>query len=81
MYITRPLKAIYAEAELSAKSSCKNDLQVRQQGARSVVHTVKLYNLDAILAVSYRVRSSRGTQFRRWTTERRGEAPPDPARR
>ncbi|MEY4976948.1 MAG: hypothetical protein RIQ97_2143, partial [Pseudomonadota bacterium] len=71
--ITLHLKAMYAEAELSAESTCKDDLQVRQEGARSVRRTVKLYNLDAILAVGYRVRSSRGTQFRRWATERLSE--------
>lgn len=71
--ITLHLKAVYAEAELSVESTCKDDLQVRQEGARSVRRTVKLYNLDAILAVGYRVRSSRGTQFRRWATERLSE--------
>ncbi|MGD0587125.1 MAG: virulence RhuM family protein, partial [Oryzomonas sp.] len=43
------------------------------EGAREVGRTRKLYNLPAIIAVGYRVRSHRGTQFRRWATERLNE--------
>ncbi len=38
------------------------------EGARQVERLVDHYNLDAILAVGYRVRSNRGTQFRQWAT-------------
>lgn len=68
--ITLHLKAIYEEGELSEPATCKDYLQVRQEGTRQVERTLRHYNLDAILAVGYRVRSSRGTQFRIWATQR-----------
>ena len=71
--VTQHLKAIFAEGELSAEATCKDDLQVRIEGGRQVQRMVRYYRLEAILAVGYRVRSVRGTQFRRWATERLGE--------
>lgn len=71
--ITLHLKAIYAEGELNEGVTCKDYLQVRQEGSRQVSRTLRHYNLDAVLAVGYRVRSLRGTQFRQWATERLGE--------
>ncbi len=68
--ITLHLKALYAEGEISPAATCKSYLQVRPEGERQVRRNVKFYNLDAILAVGYRVRSARGTQFRRWATDR-----------
>ncbi|MEW5927045.1 MAG: virulence RhuM family protein [Gemmatimonadota bacterium] len=68
--ITQHLKALYEEGEIDEEATCKEYLQVRQEGAREVRRSVKHYSLDAILAVGYRVRSVRGTQFRRWATER-----------
>lgn len=68
--ITLHLKALYAEGEIALEATCKSYLQVRSEGLRQVRRSVKFYNLDAILAVGYRVRSARGTQFRRWATER-----------
>ncbi len=68
--ITLHIKAIYEEAELAEEATCKDYLQVRQEGARQVTRNLKHYNLDVILAVGYRVRSHRGTQFRQWATER-----------
>ena len=68
--ITLHLKALYAEGEIATEATCKSYLQVRAEGERQVRRTLKFYNLDAILAVGYRVRSVRGTQFRRWATER-----------
>jgi hypothetical protein len=44
------------------EATCKDYLQVRAEGARSVQRSLKLYSLDAILAVGYRVRSPCGTQ-------------------
>ena len=67
--ITLHLKALYSEREIVSEATCKSYLQVRSEGDRLVRRTVKFYNLDAILAVGYRVRSPRGTQFRRWATE------------
>lgn len=66
--ITQHLKAIYAEGELEETATCKDYLQVRQEGERSVSRQAKHYRLEAILAVGYRVRSARGTEFRRWAT-------------
>jgi hypothetical protein len=68
--ITLHVKTIYEEGEADESATCKDYLQVRQEGGREVRRTVKYYNLDVILAVGYRVRSHRGTQFRRWATER-----------
>lgn len=68
--ITLHLQSVYADGELDEEATCKEYLQVQKEGERQVRRTVKYYNLDAILSVGYRVRSSRGTQFRRWATER-----------
>jgi hypothetical protein len=46
---------------------------VRREGPREVEREIEHYSLDLILAVGYRVRSERGTQFRRWATERLSE--------
>src|ERR1700678_2521261 len=64
------LRAIYDERELSEQATIKRYLIVREEGKRQVSREVLHYNLEAILAVGYRVRSHRGTQFRRWATER-----------
>jgi len=64
------LKAIYAEGELEEAATIKSYLIVRMEGSRQVSREVLHYNLPAILAVGYRVRSPRGTQFRQWATAR-----------
>jgi hypothetical protein len=66
--ITIHLQGIYADAELLERATCKEYLQVRREGNRDVKRSLKHYNLDAILAVGYRVRSARGTAFRQWAT-------------
>lgn len=71
--ITQHIKAIYNEGELEEAATCKEYLQVRQEGARSVSRTIKHYRLELILAVGYRVRSARGTEFRQWATARLGD--------
>ena len=71
--ITMHLKAIYAEGELSEEATCKEFLQVRTEGDRTVSRRVRHYRLEAILAVGYRIRSHRGTQFRQWATARLSE--------
>jgi hypothetical protein len=68
--VTMHLRSIYEEGEVNESATCKDFLQVRREGTREVRRAVRHYNLDAILAVGYRVRSTRGTQFRRWATER-----------
>ncbi|CDG85892.1 virulence RhuM family protein [Janthinobacterium agaricidamnosum] len=62
------IKNILEEGELQAEGTIKEDLIVRIEGARQVKRPVKLYNLDMILAIGYRVKSPRGTQFRQWAT-------------
>jgi hypothetical protein len=71
--ITLHLKAIFAEGELVEEATCKEYLQVRQEGPRAVRRSLRHYNLAAILAVGFRVRSHRGTQFRQWAIERLDE--------
>ena len=68
--ITLHLKAIYAEGEQLEEATCKSYLQVRQEGSRSVQRQVRHYRLEVVLAVGFRVRSHRGTQFRQWATAR-----------
>ena len=71
--ITLHIGSIYEEGELSLEATCKDYLQVRQEGERQVQRSLKHYNLEVILAVGYRVRSLRGTQFRQWATARLSE--------
>jgi hypothetical protein len=71
--VTLHLKAIFAEGELAEEATCKDCLQVRDEGKRAVTRKLRHYRLEAILAVGYRVRSHRGTQFRQWATARLGE--------
>jgi hypothetical protein len=71
--VTLHLKAIFAEGELVEAATCKDYLQVRAEGGREVTRKLRYYRLEAILAVGYRVRSHRGTQFRQWATARLSE--------
>lgn len=64
---------IYEEGELSPEGTCKDFLQVRQEGARTVRRSVAYYNLDMIISLGYRVKSLIATQFRRWATQRLSE--------
>ncbi|AOS81567.1 MULTISPECIES: virulence RhuM family protein [Hydrogenophaga] len=62
------IKNVLEEGELTEVRTVKEDLMVRTEGVRQVRRTVKLYSLDMILAIGYRVKSPRGTQFRQWAT-------------
>lgn len=64
------LKNIFAEEELSEKSTTEFFSVVQTEGKREVKRDIKFYNLDAIISVGYRVNSKRGTQFRQWATQR-----------
>ena len=66
--VNEHLKSIYAEGELPAGATIRKFRIVRTEGRRDVAREIEHYNLDAILAVGYRVRSHRGTQFRQWAT-------------
>ena len=67
------LNNVYEEGELTETATIKDYLIVRQEGIRQVRRNVRHYNLEAIVAVGYRVKSHRGTQFRKWATERLNE--------
>ncbi|NQW39492.1 MAG: virulence RhuM family protein [Cyanobacteria bacterium] len=66
--ISLHLKNLFEEGELDPAATVKESLTVQIEGDREVQRPVNLYNLDAILAVGYRVRSPRGVQFRRWAS-------------
>ena len=57
---------VFNEGELAATSTVKEYLTVQMEGARKIKRKVKVYNLDVIISVGYRVKSQRGTQFRIW---------------
>ena len=67
--ITIHLKNIYDEGELSESATCKDFLQVRKEGERTVERNQKFYNLDAIISIGYRIKSSVATRFRQWATQ------------
>lgn len=64
--ITQHIRAIYADREHDEVATCKKYLQVQIEGGREVKRQVQHYNLAMILAVGFRVRSPRGTEFRQW---------------
>lgn len=66
--ISLHLKNIFSDKELEPERTAEESSVVQWEGGREVRRPVTLYNLDAILAVGYRVRSKRGVQFRRWAS-------------
>ena len=64
------LKNIFEEDELDEKSTTEFFSVVQIEGKREVSRKISHYNLDAIISVGYRVNSKKGTQFRKWATER-----------
>ncbi|CEO89321.1 virulence RhuM family protein [Syntrophaceticus schinkii] len=64
------IKEIFADGELMPEATIRKYRIVRTEGKRAVERQIDFYNLDMIIAVGYRVRSHRGTQFRQWATER-----------
>jgi len=71
--ITQHIRAIYEEGELEESATCKQSLQVQLESGREVRRRTKLYCLDMILGVGYRVRSPRGMEFRKWATRHLSE--------
>jgi hypothetical protein len=67
------IRSIFEEKELSMEATVRQYLTVQTEGSRTVKRSIEYYNLDMILSIGYRVRSHRGTQFRRWATERLSE--------
>lgn len=68
--ISLHLKNIFAEGELDENSTTEDFSVVRQEGKRRVNRRLQHYNLDAIISVGYRVKSTAATQFRIWATAR-----------
>ncbi len=66
--ISKHLKNIYKEGELSEQATVAKNATVQIEGKRTVVRTIEYYNLDAIISVGYRVNSKVATQFRQWAT-------------
>lgn len=63
------LKNIYSDGELIQSATSEDFSVVQNEGGRAINRKLKFYNLDAIIAVGYRVNSKRATQFRIWSTE------------
>ena len=64
------IKNIYKEGELDENSTCRKFRQVRMEGNRQVTRELPFYNLDMIISLGYRVKSSTATHFRKWATQR-----------
>ncbi len=63
--IVKHINNILKDSELD-QSTCSNLEQVHMEGNRAVKRNIKIYNLDMIISVGYRVKSKRGIQFRKW---------------
>lgn len=71
--VTEHISNIFKEGELEENEVCRKIRHTTQHGAiegKSQNKEVKLYNLDVIISVGYRVKSIQGTRFRQWATER-----------
>lgn len=68
--ISRHIRNIYEEGELSRTSTVANYTTVQIEGKRNVERHIDFYNLDVIISVGYRVKSFEGTNFRIWATQR-----------
>ena len=66
--VTKHLKNIFESGELDENSTCAKIAQVQKEGNREVSREIDFYNLDAVIAVGYRVNSHQATQFRIWAT-------------
>jgi hypothetical protein len=67
--VSEHLKNVYTTDELSQRATIRKFRIVQTEGARKVAREVDFYNLDAIIAVGYRVNSYQATQFRIWATQ------------
>ena len=66
--IVRHIANIYRDGELDELSTSAENAQVRLEGNREIKRTVKIYNLDMIISVGYRVNSKKGIIFRKWAS-------------
>ena len=71
--ISKHIKAIFLENEIDERATVNFKLTVQNEGGRNIKRKIAYYSLPLIIAVGYRVRSSRGTQFRQWATQCLGE--------
>lgn len=71
--ISKHIKAIFLENEIDERATVNFKLTVQNEGGRDIKRKIAYYSLPLIIAVGYRVRSSRGTQFRQWATQCLGE--------
>ena len=71
--ISRHIKNVFEDGELSSAGTVANFATVQTEGTRQVERNIEFYNLDVIISVGYRVKSQRGTQFRIWATRRLNE--------
>ena len=71
--VNHHLGELYVEGEIDPAATIRRYRIVRSEGSREVAREIEHYSLPAILAVGYRVRSQRGTQFRQWATARLSE--------
>lgn len=68
--ISRHIKNIFEEGELTQEATVANFATVQMEGVREVLRQIDYYSLDVIISVGYRVKSQQGTQFRMWATQR-----------
>ncbi len=68
--ISLHLKNVYFEGELDENRTTEDSSVVQKEGGREVNRPIRLYNLDVIISVGYRINSLRGTQFRIWATQK-----------
>ncbi|MGK7649233.1 virulence RhuM family protein [Capnocytophaga sp. G1920] len=68
--ISLHIQNIFEEGELIPDSTVKNFLTVQKEGTRDVRRQLDYYNLDMIISVGYRIKSSIATRFRQWATQR-----------
>ena len=66
--VSEHLSNLYTQGEISEPATLRNFRTVQKEGARNVARNVDYYNLDAIIAVGFRVNSARAIQFRQWAT-------------
>jgi hypothetical protein len=71
--ISRHIKNVFYDAELSREATVANFATVQNEGGREVTRQIEYFNLDVIISVGYRVKSQRGVQFRQWATKRLNE--------
>ncbi len=64
--ISRHIKNVFKEGELSENSTVAKFATVQNEGNRNVERMIENYNLDVIISVGYRVKSKRGVEFRKW---------------